>query len=132
MPPRVLVVDDEAPLCEVIAAVLEEAGYAVAQAHTGYAALQQLIRQPPQLILLDMRMPAMSGTQFYAALARTAFTIPVVFMSAVPRAEAEPLGHRAAGYLRKPFALPLLLQTVQQLLPLALPGDPCQTSQHDA
>ncbi len=114
MPSLVLVVDDDAVLCDLIAAVLAEAGYAVAQAHTGREALECLITQPPDLVLLDELMPDMRGSQFYALLARADFTIPVVFMSALPPAELGPLVHHAAGFLRKPFALGLLVQAVQQ------------------
>src|SRR5690348_7199224 len=109
MPPLVLVVDDDDVLRDVLATVLTQAGYAVAVAATGREALEQFIAQPPQLILLDITLPDLSGTQIFAVLSRADFRTPVLFISALPRSAAGPLAQRAAGYLAKPFELDLLL-----------------------
>ncbi len=117
MPARVLVVDDDPLVCDLVAAVLTEGGYAAVTASSGSEALERLIVQPPDLILLDLLMPEMSGTEFYAVLSRAGFAIPVVIVSAIPPAAADPVVQQAAGYVRKPFDLAVLLQAVEQVLP---------------
>ncbi len=111
----VLVVDDDPYIREALAEVLEDEGYRVATARDGEEALERLGREPlPALILLDLRMPGMSGWEVrrrlleVPALAR----IPVVLLSADSRLEEAEAVLGAAGSLRKPPSLDELLAAI--------------------
>lgn len=63
-PATILVVEDEASLNEAYQIILSQAGYKVFSAYDGHEALQQTEKNPPDVILLDLRMPVMSGLEF--------------------------------------------------------------------
>ena len=69
-PASVLVVDDDDDIREVLELALVEQGYVVSQASNGRAALEVVSHEMPSLILLDMKMPVMSGWEFAAELGR--------------------------------------------------------------
>jgi len=119
-PPRVLIVDDEARIREVLVTLLEDEGYtAVAVAH-GQAALDYLHTHPPPCcIVLDLYMPVLDGWQFHRHQLRTPHLagIPVIVMSAVAHA-LEPLAwFQAASYLAKPFGVDEVLARITPLCP---------------
>jgi CheY-like chemotaxis protein len=114
----VLVVDDDAGMREVIAESLRLDGCVVATAANGAAALEQVRRYPPDLIVLDLMMPVMDGWTF----ARVCHTdpvghgIPIVVLSASTRASTaleELAGTGVRAVLNKPFGLEALLGAVQ-------------------
>jgi len=112
----VLVVDDDADICEVIQAILEVHGYHVVTARDGAEALAQLrggVR--PCLIILDLMMPNMNGFQFRQEQQRdpTFRAIPVTVLSGDGRAEAKAAALGVEG-LRKPVALEVLLDAVRR------------------
>jgi CheY-like chemotaxis protein len=117
--PLVLVVDDDADIRETLCDLLADEGYRVAQAENGRDALALLARadQPrPDLILLDLMMPVMSGLQFHEALIEqpALASIPVVFLSADSRArEKLPPG---VEYLGKPMELHTMLSLLRRHL----------------
>jgi CheY-like chemotaxis protein len=112
---RVLVVDDERAICEVVSAALADEGHEVVTAAHGAAALDLIGEAPPDLILLDMRMPVMDGWQFAAAYRRLPGpSAPIICMTAAPDAPARAQDIRAAGYLGKPFDLDDLLSVVDR------------------
>lgn len=111
----VLVVDDDPYIREALAEVLQDEGYPVATARDGEEALDRLGRGPaPALILLDLRMPGMSGWELRRRLlADPALAeIPVVLLSADSRLEEAQAVLGAAGSLRKPPSLDDLLAAV--------------------
>ena len=116
---RILIVEDDGDIREVVAQILEHHGYQVEGAADGEQALA-LLREggPPHLILLDLMMPGMNGWSFHAELLRekTLAAIPVVILSGVddPSAAASAMG--AAGALGKPVFVPDLLAMVESLL----------------
>lgn len=113
--PKILLIEDDADLADAIAEILTLEGYRVVYASDGMAALA-LLREVelPDLILLDLMMPKMSGWDFREAqlhdsrLAR----IPVVVLSATGE-RARPID--ATRILRKPVTLEALLATVKEL-----------------
>jgi CheY-like chemotaxis protein len=109
-PPVVLVVDDESEIREALTEALEQEGYRVRIARNGEEALAQAHELPPDLILLDLMMPVMSGWQFLEARAHDAqlARIPVI----VATASTGDLPQGAAAYLQKPFGLERLRITV--------------------
>ncbi len=116
-PASVLVVDDDDDIREVLELALVEQGYVVSQASNGRAALEVVSHEMPSLILLDMKMPVMSGWEFAAEFGRRyARRAPIVVISAAEdaRRRAEEIG--AQGWLGKPFELDELLAIVEQNL----------------
>jgi CheY-like chemotaxis protein len=117
----VLVVEDEAPLRELVRQALEDEGCAVATAADGAAALAHLRRaraagEAPDVILLDMQMPGLDGWGFAAAYRREPPPrAPVVVMTAAPDARAARRWAAEAGAaacLPKPFDLEAFLTVV--------------------
>lgn len=112
-----LVVDDDRAVRDVIHALLELAGYSVADAHNGRQALARVAEHRPAVILLDLHMPVMDGWEFCRRLREWGQEIPVVFMTAGGSARDQACRHRADGYLAKPFDIDHLLRTVGRFAP---------------
>ena len=114
---RVLVVDDDPDLREIIAMVLAENDIEVKVAANGHEALSSVRHQAPDLILLDMRMPEMDGWEFSRALDREGLRRPpiIVFTAAADAAERAS-EVRADAWLGKPFDIGELLSTVREQL----------------
>jgi CheY-like chemotaxis protein len=114
--PRVLIVDDDDELADVLRQALRESGYAVATVRHGAAALELIGQIKPDLILLDLMMPIMDGWSFVTQFRRSGKTGRLVLVTAHPnvREICQSLG--ADGYVGKPFALADLLSTLQQQL----------------
>jgi CheY-like chemotaxis protein len=112
---RILVVDDDPDLRELLALLLGEAGFAVATAADGREALREVERAMPRLILLDMRMPVMDGAAFARAFAERfggLATIVVVTAAENARRRAEEVG--ADGWIGKPFAIDEVLSVARR------------------
>ncbi len=85
---RVLVVDDDARLCDVLAEFLEEDGYAVAVAHDGREALVVLRAKPIDLLILDINMPELGGASLVQMLRTDPewiqfASLPIIVLSAL-------------------------------------------------
>jgi two-component system response regulator MprA len=105
----ILIVDDDAGTRGWVQAALELEGYTVATAVDGMQALEQVQTAPPNLILLDLQLPVLSGGEILTALRAQGYDGPVVFMSAGILTEGEALARGADAYLGKPFDLDPLL-----------------------
>jgi DNA-binding response OmpR family regulator len=113
MPKRVLVVDDDAGIREMVTLALTDAGYAVATAADGQAALALVGQFRPDVILLDMRMPVMDGWAFAQAYrAQADPQVPIIVCTAARDAAASAAQIAAAAYLAKPFNVEDLLACV--------------------
>jgi signal transduction histidine kinase/CheY-like chemotaxis protein len=115
--PRILVVDDEANIRELLTQEFTEAGYSVAVAGDGREALAQVRRERPDLILLDVMMPEMNGFDVAAVLKNDPLTmeIPIVILSIVQDRDR---GFRLGidRYLTKPIDTDLLFKEVGSLI----------------
>jgi CheY-like chemotaxis protein len=117
-PPRVLVVDDDAGIRDLLDLALTDAGYAVALAADGAAALALVDAMAPDVILLDMRMPVLDGWAFAEAYRqRPGRRAPIVAMTAARDAPDHTAQIAATGYLAKPFDLADLLACVARYSP---------------
>lgn len=106
-------VDDDVAIAAIVAGVLEDEGYAVVLARNGAEALDRIATQPPRLILLDMRMPGMSGWEFVAAYrTRVDAHAPIVVMTAGRNAAGKAREIAADGYVAKPFDLDQIVEVV--------------------
>jgi CheY-like chemotaxis protein len=114
---RILVIDDAATIREMLRVHLGNAGYEVVLAEDAVVGARIVLADPPDLVIVDARMPYMSGYEFIAALLGDEDTrhIPVVLLSSDPDAEgrARELGARA--YLGKPVSSDHLLRTVERV-----------------
>ncbi len=117
---RILVVDDEPDLCELVAYNLERAGYEVETASDGGEALDAVARSRPALIILDLMMPRVSGQEVARKLKRSAATstIPIVMLTAKTEEldEVQGLELGADDYITKPFSMKVLMARVEAVL----------------
>ena len=119
MAARILVVDDDASLCELLRMHLSAAGYEVNTAHDAISAGYQVLKNPPDMILSDINMPYMDGFEFVAALKADATLpyIPVIFLTSVEDGDSRGKELGAVGYLTKPVRADRLLELVAQHVP---------------
>lgn len=120
MKPRILIVEDEAPVVTLLRYNLEREGYEVDAAGDGEEALVAVDENPPDLILLDWMLPEVSGIEVARRLRRGPKTksIPVIMLTARSE-EADTVRGLEAGaddYLTKPFSPAELLARVRALL----------------
>jgi len=115
---RILVVDDEAVVCSLMMDALEEEGHMVSTAQNGPDALEMIKSNPPDLLITDIRMPEISGTEL-ASLSREIHpAIGVVFMTgyASLNSAKDAIKHGALDYILKPFELTEIRQAVSNAL----------------
>lgn len=114
--PRILVVEDESDILFSLQTFLESEGYHVIPAQNGQEALQILQKIPmPQLILLDMKMPVLSGWEFVAEWRKTfPKRCPLIVMTAAADAEERAREVQADAWLGKPFSLEEIVATIQK------------------
>ncbi len=110
---RVLVVDDDASIRELLSTALEDDGYEVVPATNGEDALSVVDRWRPDVIVLDLMMPVMDGWTFAKRL-REHDEIPIVVLSAVNDVNRHAKSIGAAAVVGKPFDLDQLLPKVAQ------------------
>lgn len=111
-----LVVDDDPDIREYVRVILERAGCRVAFARDGAAALESMAQQIPDVILLDIRMPRISGDEVLDLLSKIERHPPIIVMTAAKRARDRALRHHTPYYLAKPFDPPMLIATVETAL----------------
>ena len=117
---RILIVEDERDMAGLVAARLRKEGYHVDAAHDGAAGLDAVRAQPPDLVLLDIMMPVLSGMDVLAEIRRDprAAGAAVVMMTAKGR-EADVVAGLKLGaddYIVKPFSLAVLVARVEAVL----------------
>jgi two-component system response regulator GlrR len=121
--PRVLLVDDDKDLLQLIAMRLSATGYAVTAVESGEAALAALAVTRPQAVVTDLRMEGMDGMALFDAIHRDSPSLPVVILTAhgtIP--EAVTATRRGVfSFLTKPFEPKVLLDTVAQAMRLSSP-----------
>jgi DNA-binding response OmpR family regulator len=118
--PRILIAEDEPDIRDLVAFTLRFAGYEVVTANNGEEAVQTASREFPDLILLDVRMPRMTGYDACRAIKANPELkdIPVVFLSAKGQESEIQTGLDAGAeeYLLKPFAPDQLTDRVRAIL----------------
>ncbi len=117
---RILLVDDDNEIVDSMRIALESKGYQIVVARDGNQGLALAEREDPDLMILDMMMPKRSGFLVLEKLRRTRpVPIRVIMITANEgsrhKAYAEMLG--VDDYIRKPFAMDRLIESVQRLLP---------------
>jgi CheY-like chemotaxis protein len=115
MTKTILIADDEEFIVDLLATLLEDEQYRVLRAYDGEEAFLALQQELPQLIITDVMMPKLTGTDLarrVRAGEATWATTPIILMSAVRQPPAIPGTH----YLAKPFDIEQVLRLVERLL----------------
>jgi two-component system response regulator VicR len=114
MSKKVLLVEDEKPIAEIVKFNLEKEGYQVEVAADGEAALQKVVQFYPDLVLLDVMIPKVDGFQVCRKI-RESFTMPILMLTAKEEELDKVLGLEmgADDYITKPFGMRELLARVK-------------------
>jgi two-component system OmpR family response regulator len=115
---RVLVVDDEPNITDVIAMALRFQGFAVETAATGHEALAAVSSFRPHLMVLDVMLPDMEGFDVAERLGAQRADVPIIFLTARDATEDKIRGLTAGGddYVTKPFSLEELVARIRTIL----------------
>jgi len=118
---RVVCVEDEPEMIDLIRLILGRKGYEVIGAHGGMVAMQIIQEQMPDVILLDLMMPDMDGWEVYQKLKADdgVKNIPVIVVTAKAQSIDKVLGLHIAkvdDYISKPFSPQELLDSIDQIL----------------
>jgi two-component system cell cycle response regulator DivK len=117
---RILIVEDKPSSRELLRTVLEQLGYAVIEARDGDEALRQVRQQPPDLVLMDLQMPARNGYDVLQEIRKDPglARLPVVAVTAnaMPGDQEKVLAAGFTGYIAKPVALAHLRSEVNRIL----------------
>jgi len=118
--PRVLVVDDDPEVVAAVGEALQDEGYRVETATDGATALKSVLEAPPDLIVLDVRMPNLNGWEFCEIVRRQSHTrdVPVLFLTACSEVRDQITAMQVGGsdHLPKPFRLEALREKVRSLI----------------
>lgn len=124
---KILIVEDEKDLALALAIRLRSRGYDTQVTHDAMMGVTMAVRERPDLVLLDIAMPAGGGFTVAERLRNNANTgsVPIVFITASkqPETQARALAFNPAGFFEKPFDTELLVTTIEAVLgPSAVPG----------
>lgn len=115
---RILIIEDELPMCTALHDVLVAEGYRVLTAPDGESGLQRAMDEKPDLLLLDIMMPRLDGYAVCAELRRLSNPVPILMLTAKGQVEdrVQGLDAGADDYLVKPFSTDELLARVRAML----------------
>lgn len=117
---KILIVDDERDIVKALMIRLQRAGYDVVTAFDGAQGVFMAHKEKPDLIILDIRMPAGNGFSVAQRLKRSihTFTIPVIFLTGNPEknAEEKAMAVGARFYIKKPYDPEELLDAIKRAL----------------
>jgi CheY-like chemotaxis protein len=116
MKSKILLVDDDPGVRRMLQRVLEEEDYSVATAADGVEALKLVTNATPDLVLLDLNLPAQNGWDTLKRIASENPLLPVIIITARPNQIFPALASGAGALMEKPLDLPKLLRTIGDLL----------------
>lgn len=115
--PRILVIDDDDDVCEILREALTDEGYAVATVPHGAAALELVKHHQPAVIILDLRMPIMDGWSFADQYRRVAKPpASLILLSAMKDIEDSAKRLAASAFIRKPFELDEIVAQIERCI----------------
>ena len=116
--PRILVVDDEPNIRDLLTTSLRFAGFAVRAVGNGAAAISAVIEEEPDLIILDVMLPDMNGFGVTKRLRTSGYTSPILFLTAKDDTEDKIMGLTVGGddYVTKPFSLDEIVARIKAIL----------------
>lgn len=117
---RVLVVDDDEELVNILCVNLQVEGFNVSTAFDGMSAVMRAHKDQPDLIILDIKMPAGDGFSVVERLKSSTrtFAIPIIFLSALPKEDNENKAKQVGvlHYFAKPFDMETLINCIKERL----------------
>lgn len=115
---KILVVDDEPAICWGVKQLLEREGHSVSILSSGEAALTSIAAQVPDLMLIDVRLPGISGIETLDRVRQQQPVLPIVIMTAFGQLDiaVQVLRHSGVDYLAKPFDLDQVAGVVKRML----------------
>ena len=112
--PVILVVDDDQPILILMKNILKEFGFEPRVASTGLAAIEEARAASPDLVLLDMKMPGMTGEEVIGRLRGAGVhDVPILILSGDPVESHEIARLGVAGAVQKPFDVSALIETIR-------------------
>ena len=116
--PKILIVDDEPNIRDLLTTSLRFAGFAVQAVGNGAAAISAVLKEEPDLILLDVMLPDMSGFSVTKKLRSMNILAPVLFLTARDEVEDKITGLTVGGddYMTKPFSLDEIIARINAIL----------------
>ena len=112
---KVLVIDDDKDVRELISANLMTEGYEVLEAEDGIQGAKKATSQNPELIVTDIRMPGNGGLWLISQVQEHAPEIPVIVISGHPEARSKACHLGAQSFIDKPFRSDLLLEEIRRI-----------------
>jgi two-component system OmpR family response regulator len=109
---KVLVIEDDRAIREMISAALVEAGYVVAAAKNGREGLERCREFGADLVVLDLMMPEVDGFEFLRLRPTEGCDVPVIAMSAAYHRDRLPKDAPVSAFIEKPFAIETFLDTI--------------------
>jgi DNA-binding response OmpR family regulator len=127
MPKKILVVDDDPDILDALVMILESKGYEITRAHDGVEAIEKLVADKPDLMILDLLMPKMDGFRVFKKLQEPSWKefshMPILILTSVREEASRRRYELETGkdlnvneYLEKPFSPDILLNKVSNLL----------------
>jgi len=115
---KILVIDDEPAILELIAMVLEDGGYTVQTVSDGAAGLDKVRQEPFDLVFLDISMPEMDGITVLKEIRKIAPDISVIMLTGYPTQEKASASFklRASNFISKPIQINTILKIVENTL----------------
>lgn len=117
MSARILIIEDEPGLAELLAVNLEGAGYETVCASDGVEALRAFEQKPPDLVTLDLNVPKVSGFRLLELFKRDRPSIPIIAITAYSYEEVEEISKKGVDdFQAKPVDFEVLISKIQRLL----------------
>ena len=118
---KILIIDDEKEMLDLLSGFLSQRGYAVATASDGEEGLKKFDTEKPDLVICDIKMPRKDGFQFLKEVRVSRKWVPIIIVSALaePASVLKGYDFQADFYLSKPLDLNEALKSVQIMLSLA-------------
>ncbi len=115
---KILVVDDEERFRKTMTRILKENGFQVDEASDGLSALEKMAEGDFDVVLLDMKMPGLSGEETFQNIVQQGFDVETIFLTGHVSAQdaIKNIQHGAFSYLLKPASIPEILKTVRQAM----------------
>jgi CheY-like chemotaxis protein len=122
--PSILIVDDESAIRTALSLEFEEMGYAVGTAENGFAALSEIGKSIPDILLSDLNMPGLSGFDLLSVVRRRFPAIRVIAMSGAFTGSEATSGLAADAFYQKGSSMGCLLKIIEALHPIELRAPP--------
>ena len=131
---KILVVDDEQGILDLLVEGLSDEGFDVKSANNGASALVQIYREQPDIVLLDLMIPVVNGYQVLRELRNNPTTkrLPIILLTAVSPAEGEQVAIQLGAnyYMNKPWKLSTMLKVIGDALRESEPSTPDRSIAH--